>query len=134
MHRLLHDTHQVAAQGIQVRLLSHLGREGFEGLGRVVLAAVETAVDKRLVAATQRVEQRCDHEGGGDDRQLRRLVGEGAKTWCRPRGQDYEACCSSDRCATSENPYLPRASLAAGFREPVCVYPFLFYYAMTLQL
>jgi hypothetical protein len=44
LYRLPNHTHQVVAQGVQIRLVSELGREGLQGLGCVVLAAVEAPV------------------------------------------------------------------------------------------
>src|SRR3712207_8933922 len=48
LHRLPHHRHQVVAQGVEVRLVPELGREGFHGLGCIVLAAVETPVYEGL--------------------------------------------------------------------------------------
>ena len=58
LHRLPYHPNQVAAQSIQVRLVAQLGREGFQGLPRIVLAAVETMVDEALYATPQGIEQR----------------------------------------------------------------------------
>src|SRR5829696_6334453 len=57
LHRPAHDPDEVVAQGVEIRLVSKLGREGLQCLYRVVLPTVETAVDKALDAASQRVEQ-----------------------------------------------------------------------------
>src|SRR5215211_5377489 len=45
---------QVVAQRLQVCLISELGGEGFQGLSRIVLAAVEAPVYERLDAAAKK--------------------------------------------------------------------------------
>ena len=50
LHRLPNHPYQIVAQGFQVGLVPELGGEGFQGLPRVVLPAVEAAVDERLDA------------------------------------------------------------------------------------
>ena len=50
LHRFPDHPYEVIAQGIEVRLVSELGREGFQGLSSVVLLAVEAAVYERLYA------------------------------------------------------------------------------------
>src|SRR5215211_2077671 len=52
LHRLPHHTHQVIIEGVQVRLVTQCGGEGFQGLPRVILPAVEAAVYKPLYAAS----------------------------------------------------------------------------------
>src|SRR5215211_2902584 len=64
LHRLPHHLHQVVAQGVEVSLVSQLGREGCKRLCCVVLAAVEAPVYERLDAAPQRIEESSDHQGG----------------------------------------------------------------------
>src|SRR5215204_6563739 len=64
LHRLSHHSYQVLAQGVHVRFVSQLGREGFQGLSGVVLPAVEAPVYKPLYAASQRREQ-CRYQEGG---------------------------------------------------------------------
>src|SRR5215212_4376347 len=71
LHRLPHHSDEVVAEGSQVRFVAQFGREGFKGLSRIVLVAVEAAVYERLYALSQRVEESCDHEGGGYDGYLR---------------------------------------------------------------
>src|SRR5919112_4414350 len=56
LHRLPYHARKVVVQRLQVRLVAKPGREGFQGLPRVVLATVETAVYKRLDPAPQWVE------------------------------------------------------------------------------
>src|SRR5215210_682374 len=57
LHRLPHHPYQVVAQGVQVCLISELGREGFERLCCVVLPAIEAPVYEALNATTQWIEQ-----------------------------------------------------------------------------
>ena len=61
LHRLPNHPHQIVAQGVQVYLVTQLGREGFECLSSVVFPAVEAAIYKRPDASPQRAEQRSDH-------------------------------------------------------------------------
>jgi hypothetical protein len=51
LHRLPHDSYKVAAQGVEVRLVTQLGGEGFQGLSSVILAAVEAPFYERLITA-----------------------------------------------------------------------------------
>src|ERR671910_2749539 len=67
LHRVPHHGQDVAAQGVEVRIISKLGGELFEGLRRVVLVAVEAPVYELLHAVAQRIEQSGDHQGGGND-------------------------------------------------------------------
>src|ERR687896_639047 len=46
LHRLLHRVHQILAQGVQVCLIPELGRESLKGLCRIVLPAVEAAINE----------------------------------------------------------------------------------------
>jgi hypothetical protein len=66
LHRLPHHSYQIVAQSVQICLVSKLGREGFEGLGSVVLTPVEATIHERLHPPTQRVEQRRYDEGRDD--------------------------------------------------------------------
>ena len=50
LHRLPYHTHEIIAKRVQVCLVAQLGREGFQGFGSVVFAAVEATVDKALDA------------------------------------------------------------------------------------
>src|SRR5215204_5532247 len=74
LHRLPHYPHQIAAQGVEVSLVPELRREGFQGLPRVVLLAIEPAIYEGLDAAAQGHEQRGDGEGGDDYGQLGLLL------------------------------------------------------------
>src|SRR5215218_10648631 len=74
LHRLPHYRYQFSIQAVQVRLISQSGGEGFEGLSRVVLAAVEAAVYERLDAPSQGVEQRGYHQGRDDHGELGLLL------------------------------------------------------------
>src|SRR5215210_5284392 len=69
LHCLPHHSHQIVAQGIEVRLVTQRGRERFERLCGVVLVAVEAAVYERLGAPPQWVEQGCYHKGRGHNRE-----------------------------------------------------------------
>src|SRR5215208_2617752 len=74
LHRLPHLPYQVVAQGVQVCLVPEPDREDFEGLPRVVLAAVETPIYEALCATPQRVEQGSYDQSGGDYGQLGLLL------------------------------------------------------------
>jgi hypothetical protein len=82
LHGLHHHTHQVVVEGFQVRLVPELGREGFQGLSRVVPAAVEAPIYEGLDAFSQRREQGRYDQGGRDDGQLRLVPGDGAEAYC----------------------------------------------------
>src|SRR3712207_5687807 len=77
LHRLPYHRHEIVAQGVEVRLVSELGREGFQGLCDVVFAAVEAPIDKSLDAASEWAEKGSDGQRGGHDRELRALPSEG---------------------------------------------------------
>src|ERR671911_2941758 len=79
LHRPAHDPDEVVAQGVEIRLVSKLGREGLQCLYRVVLPTVETAVDKVMDAAPQRVEQGGYRQGGGHYHELGFLAGQSAE-------------------------------------------------------
>ena len=66
-HGLPNHPDELVAQRVEVGLVAQLGRERFEGLRRIVLAAVEATVHETLYPTTQRVEQGRDHERGGHD-------------------------------------------------------------------
>src|SRR5215208_7214664 len=51
LHRLSHHSHQIIAQGIEVRLLSKGRREALKGLPRIIRTPVEATVYERLKAA-----------------------------------------------------------------------------------
>ena len=70
LHRLSNHAHQIVAKSVQIGLVPEFGRQSFEGLGSIVLAAVEATIYKRLDATTQRVEQGRDYEGRAYDAQL----------------------------------------------------------------
>src|SRR5215204_4085332 len=69
LHSLPYHPQQVFAQGVQVCFVAQLGREGFQGLSCIVLAAVEAPVYEGLDATPQGGEQGRYKEGGGNDRQ-----------------------------------------------------------------
>src|SRR5919107_5742388 len=73
LQRLPYHGCKVLVQRRQVCLVAQPGGVRFEGLSRVVLAPVETPIDKALDAAPQRVEQGRYGEGRYDNRQLRLL-------------------------------------------------------------
>src|ERR671913_2341395 len=81
LHRLFYHPYQVGVQRLQVCLIPQSGGELFERLSCVVLPPVEAAVYERLVATTQRVEQRSDHQGRDDygELWLLLLAGEAAE-------------------------------------------------------
>src|SRR5215218_473664 len=79
LHGLPHDPDEVFAQGVEVRLVSELGREALQRLYRIVLPTVEAAVDKALDAAPQRVEQGGYRQGGGHYYELGSLAGQSAE-------------------------------------------------------
>jgi hypothetical protein len=61
LHGLLHDPDQVAAQRIQVCLVSQRSEKLFEGHSRVVFPIMEAPVYERLDAAPQGIEQCSYH-------------------------------------------------------------------------
>src|SRR5918994_6145267 len=75
LHGLPHHPYEVVTQGVEVRLVSKLGREGRKRLYRIVLPTVEAAVDKALDAAPRRVEQGGYRQGGGHHHKLGSLAG-----------------------------------------------------------
>ena len=78
LHRFPHHTYQIVAQGLEVCLVPELGREGFQGLPRVVLTALEASIYERLNSSPQGAEQSGDCQRGGHDRKLGLLTREGA--------------------------------------------------------
>src|SRR5215203_204630 len=79
LHRPPYDLDEVFAQGVEIRLVSELGREALQRLYRIVLPTVEAAVDKALDAAPQRVEQGGYRQGGGHYYELGSLAGHSAE-------------------------------------------------------
>src|SRR5918997_1115079 len=79
LHRPPHDPDEVVAQGVEIRLVPKLGREGLQRLYRIVLPPVEAAVDKALDAAPQRVEQGGYRQGGGHHHELGSLAAQSAE-------------------------------------------------------
>src|SRR5919106_5674087 len=77
LHRLPNYSDEVVAEGAQVCLVAQLRGECLKGLPRIVLVAIEAAVYERLDIAAQWVEERCDHDGGGDDGELRKVLSAG---------------------------------------------------------
>src|SRR5918994_7608123 len=65
---------QLVVQRVQVRFVAQAGRERFQGLSGVVLAAVEAPVYEGLDASPQWVKQCCYHERGDDYGELRLLL------------------------------------------------------------
>jgi hypothetical protein len=76
LNRLLYRVYQVqgAPQGVEVRLVSELGREIFERLRGVVLTIVETPICEGLDETTEGVEQGGYEERRDHDGQLRLLL------------------------------------------------------------
>jgi hypothetical protein len=70
LHGLVDHPQQLALQGVQVDLVAQPGREGVQGAGGVVAAAVEAAVDQVLDSAAQRRERRRGGQGGGGTARL----------------------------------------------------------------
>src|SRR5215204_5867479 len=79
LHRSSHDFDEVVTQGVKVRLVSKLGREGLQRLYRIVLPTVEAAVDQALDAAPQRVEESGYRQCGGHHHELGALAGQSAE-------------------------------------------------------
>src|SRR5918995_1388017 len=79
LHRPPHDPDEVVAQGVEICLVSKLGRECLQRLHRIVLPAVEAAVDKALDAAPQRVEQGGYRQSGGHHHERGSLAGKSAE-------------------------------------------------------
>ena len=69
LHRLLRDTAQLGAQRVEVDLVAQPARERRERLRRVVAAAVEAAVHRRLDAGARGPEQRRDRQRRRRDRE-----------------------------------------------------------------
>jgi hypothetical protein len=44
LHRFPYHANEIVAHSVEVRLISELGTEGFQCLGRIVLAPVEAAI------------------------------------------------------------------------------------------
>ena len=61
-------------QRVQVHLVAQAGRERFQGLSCIILAAVEAMVDKTLDVSPQGVEQCCYHKRGDDYGELGLLM------------------------------------------------------------
>jgi len=80
LHRLLDHADQARREFIQIRLVTAGRGEVGEGLGRVVLFAVEAAVNHVLHPAAQRREQRGNGERGDDSDHFGPLLaGDGAE-------------------------------------------------------
>jgi len=71
LHRLRYHPYEIVIERLQIRRVPELDGESFEGLPGVVFAPVEAPVYERLDASPQRIEQRSDDEGRGDDDGLR---------------------------------------------------------------
>src|SRR5215211_8559619 len=74
LHRLADHPHEALSEPVEVRLVPQGGREGFQGLSRIVVAAVEASVYKRLDAAPQGCEQGGYNQRGCDDGELGLLL------------------------------------------------------------
>src|SRR3712207_2737136 len=74
LHRFPYHPYKLGVQGVEVRLVPELGREGFQGLSSVVLPSVETAVYKALDATSKGHEQSRYDERGNDYSQLGLLL------------------------------------------------------------
>src|ERR671916_1626845 len=61
-------------QRVEIRLILELGRESLQGLGSIVLPAIEAPIYEALNATSQGVEQSSDDEGGDDDGELGLLL------------------------------------------------------------
>ena len=70
LHSLADHSHQIFSEPIEVCLVLELGREGFQGLPRIVLAAVEATIYERLDTSPQGGEQRGYDQRGSDDGEL----------------------------------------------------------------
>src|SRR5215218_7622974 len=75
LHRPAHDPDEVVLQGVEIRLVSKLGREARKRLFSIVLPTVEAAVDKALDAAPQRVEQGGYRQSGDHHHKLGSFAG-----------------------------------------------------------
>src|SRR5258707_15010136 len=69
LHCFLDDRYQMLAQLIEIDLIAQSRAESRESLGSVIFAPIEAAVDERLDAPSQRLEESCNHQCGGDDDQ-----------------------------------------------------------------
>src|SRR6266581_5314031 len=67
LHSFLNDIEQVLTQLAQVYLIAQGCAERFHNLDRIILTAVETAVNDRLDAMAQRLEQGSNREGRDHD-------------------------------------------------------------------
>ena len=52
LHRLPHDSHQIVAQGIEVRLVPELRGEALKSFPRIILTSVEAPVYESLDASS----------------------------------------------------------------------------------
>jgi hypothetical protein len=71
LHGLPHHPDEIIAECVEVGFVAKLGREGVQGLGSVVLAAVEAPIYEGLDAPPEGSEQRGDQERGCHDREGR---------------------------------------------------------------
>src|SRR5579859_8074978 len=76
LHGGLHHGEQMVAQRIHIDLIAQSSAEGRDCASRIVLTAIETAVDNGLDALTQGLEEARNGEGRGYDnkRRLRELA------------------------------------------------------------
>jgi hypothetical protein len=68
LHRLVNDRQHLGGKGIEVDLVAQAGGERLDGLGRVVLAPVEAAVNRGLDATAGWLEQGGGGQGGAGHR------------------------------------------------------------------
>ena len=71
LHGLVHDRQQLAGEGVEVDLLAEAGGERLDGLGGVVLAAVEAAINHLLDPAAGRLKQGRHRQSGAGHRPAR---------------------------------------------------------------
>src|ERR671916_2133784 len=74
---LLDHGHELAGQVLEVYRVAQAGPERFQRLRRVVLPTVEAAIDKRLNAVPDGVEEGGDDQRRCHDRELGSLAGQG---------------------------------------------------------
>src|SRR5258706_12546436 len=71
LHRLLHDGEQMLAQLLQIDLAPQCGSECSKRTSRIILTAIETAVNALLNTPSKRLEGCRDGERRADDHERR---------------------------------------------------------------
>ena len=66
LHRFLDDGNEVLTQLREIDLIAQGGTEGSNGFGRIILAAVEAAVDELLDSTAQSLHEGSNDKGGDD--------------------------------------------------------------------